>query len=66
MPKRITNNLRVRKAIEEKGLPNYEVARLMGYREECFSRLLRYELPDEVQDELVKAIEQIGGQNGGK
>ena len=52
-------NSKVRMAIALKGLPNYEVARLLGYREDSFSRLLRYELPIEVQEELIKQINEL-------
>ena len=49
-------NQKVRNAIREKGLMQYEVAKLFGVREEVFSRQLRYELPEEKQNELIEKI----------
>lgn len=53
------NNFKIRNAMKEKNLPQYEVARLLNYREDMFSKMLRYELPDDVQEELVARINKL-------
>lgn len=52
-------NERIRNAIREKGLTQYEVARQLDYREDAFSKMLRYELPEVVQDELIERINKL-------
>ena len=56
-----TTNQKVRNAIREKGLMQYEVAKLFGVREEVFSRRLRYELSEEEQNELIEKINGLKG-----
>ncbi len=54
------NNFEIRNAMKEKNLPQYEVARLLNYREDVFSKMLRYELPEEEQKELIGKINALG------
>lgn len=56
-------NRRIRAAIAALGFPQYEVARLLGYNPEAFNRRLRYELPDDVQEELVAKINKLEAVN---
>lgn len=53
------NNFKVRNAIREKGLKQYEVAKLFGVCEEVFSKRLRYELPEDVQEKLIEKINAL-------
>ncbi len=53
-------NQKVKNAIREKGLPQYEIARLLGFNEYSFCRYLRYELPEEKQNELIEKINGLG------
>lgn len=52
------NNLRIRIAMTEKNVRQWELARLMGVSESVLSRRLREELPEEEQDRIVKLIER--------
>ncbi len=56
MPKK---NLSVRFAMQEKGIPQWKVARECGYSEGGFSRLLRDELSEEKRKEVLQAIERL-------
>ena len=56
-------NQKVRNAIREKGLKQYEVAKLFGVSEEVFSKRLRYELPEDVQEELIEKINALEAVN---
>ena len=49
-------NKRVYEAAEEYGLYHWEVADLLGIREETLSKKLRYELPEEEQEYIIDTI----------
>ena len=51
-----TNNARVRIAMIESGIKQWELARLLGMSESVLSRRLRDELPEDEQDRIVKVI----------
>ena len=52
------NNLQIRKAIKESKLRHYEIAKLMDISENTFSRKLRYELPQEEKEKILKIIKE--------
>lgn len=54
------NNKRVRIAMLENGIRQWELAELLGISEAGISRKLRHELPD---DEQRKMVELITGKN---
>ena len=56
MPKK---NLLLRFAMQERGIPQWKIARECGYSEGGFSRLLRDELSDEKKKEVLKAIDRL-------
>ena len=49
-------NTRIKVAIMESGLKQWQVADLVGIRDDAFSRKLRHELPIEEQDRIVDLI----------
>ncbi len=51
-------NARIKIAMTEEGLHQWEVARLMGIHEGSLSRRLRDELPAEEQDKIIDLIRQ--------
>ena len=51
-----SNNKRVRTALFETNIRQYELAHLMGISEMTMIRRLRFELPEEEQDEMIKII----------
>ncbi len=59
------NNVKVRIAMTENGLHQWEVARLLGIHEGSLSRRLRDELPAEEQDRIVAMIRQHTKTGGG-
>lgn len=52
------NNIRIRVALLENQVKQWELARLLGISETVLSRRLREELPEAEQDEIVKVIEE--------
>ena len=52
-------NEEIREMIKRKRLYQYEVARQMGISFYTLNRWLRYELPDEKKQRIIKAIESI-------
>lgn len=54
------NNLIIREAQREKNLRQWQVAELLGMREETLSRMLRHELPENEQIEMAKIIRKEG------
>ena len=61
-------NMKVKVAILNSGLKQWQVAELIGIRDDAFSRKLRYELPEAEQNRIIEAIRQYlkGGQRGDK
>lgn len=51
-------NRRIRKALFEAGLKQYELAEILGVSEGRVSTMLRRELPDETQARIVSEIEK--------
>lgn len=51
-------NKRIRKKMIDKGLKQWELARLMGISEATMYRKLRDELPEEEQDRIIQLIEE--------
>lgn len=51
-------NLKVRLAIMEHSLTQWEVAKILGVSETTFYRLMRDELPEEKQDDIINAISE--------
>ncbi|MBE6109207.1 MAG: hypothetical protein E7194_02185 [Erysipelotrichaceae bacterium] len=49
-------NERIYSAAEEYGLYHWQIADLLGMREDTFSKKLRYELPEEEQDLIIATI----------
>lgn len=54
------NNLMIREALRENNIRQWQLADLMGIREETLSRMLRHELPTSEQMEIVKLIRKDG------
>ena len=50
------NNKKIRIAMIEHDLKQWELAELLGYSDTHISRLLRHELPAEKQDQIVNLI----------
>ena len=58
-------NARIKIAMTENDLHQWEVAQIMGIHEGSLSRLLRNELPAEEQDRIVDLIRQHTKTGGG-
>ncbi len=54
------NNLLIREALREYGLCQWELADIMGVREETLSRMLRRELPISEQYAIIALIGKEG------
>ena len=52
-------NKEIRKAIEKSGLYKYQIAHEIGVSDAWFSKILRYELPEEKKAEIRKAIKKL-------
>lgn len=59
-------NRKIKIAMTEEGLRQWEVARLMGIHEGSLSRRLRNELPADEQDKIVELIRQHTNRGGGE
>ena len=55
------SNERIRKAAKRKGLKLWQVADRMGMNDGNFSRMLRKELPEERQREILALIDELAG-----
>ena len=51
-------NEKVRKAIREAGLKQWQVAYLLKIHESDFSRKLRYELPEDEQKRIIEVVQK--------
>lgn len=54
------NNLIIREALKECGMCQWQLADLLGIREDALSKMLRYELPEAEQIEMAKIIRKAG------
>ena len=54
--RKATTNTQIREALRERGLCQWQLADIMGIREETLSRMLRHELPADQQSEIVNMI----------
>lgn len=54
-------NQDIRNAIKSNGLKYWQVAAEIGMRDDRFSRILRFELPDEKKKEIYAAITRLTG-----
>lgn len=52
------NNLEIKQAIKNSGLKQYEIAKLLNISEFTFVRHLRYELPQEEKEKILKVIKE--------
>ncbi len=52
-------NITIRKAAKEAGVPLWEIAERYGVTDSTFSRKLRRELPKEEQDKLLSIISSL-------
>lgn len=52
------NNLEIRQAISNSGLPHYEIAHRLGIHENTLGRKLRYELSQEEKTKILNIIEE--------
>lgn len=57
------NNLEIRQAIKESNRRHYEIAKFMNISENTFSRRLRYELPQEEKEKILKIIKDNRKEN---
>lgn len=55
----VKNNVRVRDTARMNNVPLWRVAEEYGLSEAKFSVMLRHELPEETQEELISLIEKI-------
>lgn len=51
------NNIRIRVAMIQHNLKQWELAEKMGTSEASLSRMLRHELPEDEQSRIIKLIE---------
>ena len=56
-------NKRIRIAMINNDLKQYQLAQLMGTHEGSVSRMLKHELPDDEQERIVRLIEKEAGKN---
>ncbi len=56
----VKNNVKIRIAMLETGMKQWELARILGMSESVLSRRLRDELPEDEQDKIVELIEKAG------
>lgn len=56
-------NQKIELALMETGLRKYQLAKLMGISESTFGRMMREELSDEKQEEIVELIKSGGLKN---
>ena len=54
-------NMKIRQALMEVGMKNYQLAELMGISEFTLSRRLRKELPESEQDRILALIRERKG-----
>lgn len=52
------NNLEIRQAIKNKKLTHYEIAHRLNISETTLCRKLRYELPQEEKEKILKVINE--------
>lgn len=57
-------NSRLRSAAGAAGIPLWRIAQELGYNDSAFSRKLRNELPPELQERALVAIERLAEQEG--
>ena len=57
----MNSNQDVRNVIQNSGLRFWQVAAEIGMRDDKFSRILRFELPDEKKQEIYAAVERLTG-----
>ncbi len=57
------NNKKIRIAMINNDLKQYQLAQIMKTHEGSISRLLKDELPEEEQDRIVRLIEKEAGKN---
>ena len=57
------NNKKIRIAMINNDLKQYQLAQIMKTHEGSISRLLKDELPEEEQDRIVRLIEEEAGKN---
>ena len=57
-------NVCIRKKSVETGIPLWMVAEALGKPESRFSVMLRHELPEETQSEIIATIEQLAKERG--
>ncbi len=55
-------NVEIREAAKRSGVKLWEVAEYLGVVDSTFSRHLRRELPNEKQQDILKAIQEIAAQ----
>lgn len=58
MPKKAKANQRIREALKEAGLYQWELAILMGVCEATLQKRIRVELPEEEQDRIIELIRE--------
>lgn len=57
-------NLKIRSAAGAAGIPLWRVAQELGFNDSAFSRKMRHELPPELQERALSAIERLAEQEG--
>lgn len=59
------NNIRIKIAMTQYGIKQWELARIMGLHEGSLSRKFRVDLSEEEQNRIVELIRQHAKQTGG-
>ena len=55
----VPTNKDIRQALAARNLKQWQLAEVLGIREEALSKMLRYELPDDEKQKMLEAINQI-------
>ena len=53
------HNKTIRSAVKSSGIRQWQIAEALGINEFSFSRMLRHELPQIKQEQILKVIDQI-------
>lgn len=55
----VEQNVDIRAYIKESGVHKYEIAHELGITDGWFSKMLRYELPDEKKAQIMQIIDRL-------
>ena len=55
----LNTNKELRQKMKQAGLKQWQLAELLGIREDAFSKLMRYELTEEYRQKCFAAIDEL-------